>query len=495
MEFAFELAIIIVAALILISVIVSKISDRFGVPLLLLFLGIGMLAGSEGLGGIYFDDPIITQYIGVGALIFILFSGGLDTSWKSVTAVVKEGISLATVGVMLTAAIFGLFAFLILKLPLLESLLVGAVISSTDAAAVFSILRSKGVNIKKRTASLLELESGSNDPMAVLLTITLITFATRSETSLWAAAGLFLLQMVIGFVMGWLMSKLALFLINKLRLGYEGLYQILIMALLFLTYGVTTLIKGSGFLAVYLLGLFISKEDFLHRRSVLRFFDSTAWFSQIVLFLTLGLLVFPSRLIPVALPGLGLALILVLIARPIAVFLTLIPFGYSLREKAFISWVGLRGAVPIVLATYPLVAGLPNADLMFNIVFFVVLVSVLLQGTLLPNMAQLFRVKSDEPPRPKPPLEVVAGELIPSQLKELVVPPGSVADGKAIFELNLPPGYLIILISRDGAYLQPRGNTQLKSGDRLLALTEKDALTIARKILCDQPSNPDSCTD
>ncbi len=489
MEVNFESAAIIVSILILLSVVVSKISDRLGVPLLLLFLGIGMLAGSEGIGGIYFDDPLITQSIGIAALTIILFSSGLDTPWKSVRSVLKEGISLATFGVIITASIFGFFAFIILKLTILESLLIGAIISSTDAAAVFSILRSRGVNLKGRLTSLLELESGSNDPVAVLLTITLIAFITGASTSIPAALGSLLLQLVIGLAFGWMMSKVALFLINKLRLGYEGLYQILIIGLLFFAFGGTTLLNGSGFLAVYLFGLLLGRENFLHKRSVLRFFDSTAWFSQIFLFLTLGLLVFPSRLIPVMLPGLGLALILVLLARTLAVFIALLPFKYSIREKLFISWVGLRGAVPIVLATYPLVAGITNASLMFNIVFFVVVVSVLLQGTLLPRMAKWLQLENPEPPHPKPPLEIVAGELISSELKETLIPADSSVVGKPIVELNLPPGYLVVLIAREGAYLQPKGSTVLNAGDRLIALTEKEALATAREILCGRAIN------
>jgi len=491
MTLSFENALIIVSLLILVSVIVSKISDRFGVPLLLLFLGIGMLAGSEGIGGIYFDDPLITQYIGISALTIILFSSGLDTPWSSVKSVYREGISLATLGVILTAGILGLIAYYLLRLSLLESFLIGAIISSTDAAAVFSILRARGVNLRSRLRSVLELESGSNDPIAVLLTVTLISFIQGNNASIPVSILLLVVQIVVGVLMGWLMSRLALYLINKIKLGYDGLYQILVLGLLFLTYGLTTLLKGNGFLAVYLLGLLMGREDFLHKRSVIRFLDSTAWFSQIVLFLTLGLLVFPSRLPPVMLSGFALALALVLVARPLAIFITLLPFRFSFRELLFISWVGLRGAVPIVLATYPLAAGLGNADLIFNMVFFVVVVSVLLQGTLLPKMAKILGVESKQPPKPKPALEIVSGQLIPSELKEFVLPENSHADGKAIFELGLPPGYLIALISRDGAYLQPNGNTVLKAGDHLLALTEKEAYESAKLILCGRELTPD----
>lgn len=483
MDITFEIILLIVASILLICVLLSKISDRLGVPILLLFIGIGMLAGSEGIGGIYFDDPHITQYIGIISLSFILFSSGLDTKWTSVSNVAREGISLATIGVIFTAIIFGVFTFLILKLSLLESFLIGAIISSTDAAAVFSILHSAGINLKPKIASLLELESGSNDPIAVLLTITLISFITYKNFSIIEAIGLLILQIIVGVVIGWLMSRITVFLINKVKLGYEGLYNIMLITIFIFTFSATTLLKGSGFLAVYLLGLLLGKVDFLHKRSTIRFFDSMAWFSQIILFLTLGLLVFPSKLIPVMLPALLLALLLVFIARPIAVFVALIPFKFSVNEKIMISWVGLRGAVPIVLATYPLVAEVDHAELIFNIIFFVVLVSVLLQGTLLPQAARILKVKCDYDPSPKYPIEITSGHLIPSDLKEIKIPANSNSIGKAIFELGLPPGYLIVLISSRGAFIQPNGATIIEDGDALLALTEKDAYQDAKEIL------------
>ena len=488
MEVSFEVILVGVSLLFLASVIASKVSDRFGIPILLLFLAIGMLAGSEGIGGIYFDNPRLTQYISITDLVIILFSGGLDTRWKAIRPVFTEGMVLATLGVLLTAAIFGFVAYFVLKLTLLESFLIGAITSSTDAAAVFSILRSRGVALKPRLAPLLELESGSNDPMAIILTITLIGFITGASTSIVGALGQILLQLGIGVAIGWLMAKAALYMINRIKLGYEGLYDILLLALALLIYGGTTLIHGSGFLAVYVFAILLGKNDFLHKRSILRFFDSAAWVSQIILFLTLGLLVFPSRLAPVVLPGLGIALGLILIARPLAVFISLIPFKYSFKEKVFISWVGLRGAVPIVLATYPLVAGLTNADLIFNIVFFVVVVSVLLQGTLLPMIARKLSLECLDPPPHQYPIEIVSGNLIESQLKEIRIPEDSTAVGKAIYELGLPPGFLVILISRGDAYIQPNGSTVLRGGDSVLSLTEDDAYQEARQILASSAS-------
>lgn len=478
-----EITIIAISALLLICVFVSKISDRLGVPILLLFIGIGMLAGSEGIGGVYFDDPHITQIIGNIALAVILFSSGLDTKWQSVKPVLKEGISLATFGVILTAAVFGGFAYLVLKLSMLESFLIGVIISSTDAAAVFSVLRSKAIRLKGNLSPILELESGGNDPIAVLLTITLIGLINQTSTSIIGIIGAFILQIILGLTLGWIFSALALFLINKIKIGYEGLYPLLLIAMVLLVFNVTGVLKGSGFLAVYVFGLLLGKNDFLHKHSAMRFFDSTAWFSQIVLFLTLGLLVFPSRLVPVIPSGLLLAFCLVFIARPVAIFLSLLPFKYSIKERLFISWVGLRGAVPIVLATFPLAAGIHNADLIFNIVFFVVLISVLLQGTLLGNVARWLKLESDETIPLKQPIELIQGEKISSQLKEVVLPDNAASAGKTIMELGLPAGFLIVLISRGDSYLLPNGGTQLAPGDVLYALTEPDSIQVAQDIL------------
>jgi len=483
MNLSFETLLIIVSSLLLLCVLVSKVSDRLGVPILLLFLGIGMLAGSEGIGGVYFDDPHITQYIANCCLALILFSGGLDTSWKAIKPVLKEGISLATVGVLLTAGLFGLIAHTVLKLPWLESFLIGAIISSTDAAAVFSILRSKGINLKGNLTSLLELESGSNDPVAVILTVSLISLITVPATSIWALLGLFFLQILVGLILAWLFSKLALFLINRLKLGYEGLYPVMAVALVLLLFSLTTLLKGSGFLAVYLFGLLIAKEDFLHHRSLSRFFDTSAWISQIVLFLTLGLLVFPSRLAAVALPALLLSAALVLVVRPLVIFITLIPFKYNWREKAFLSWVGLRGAVPIVLGTYPLVAGVQDASLIFNIVFFVVITSVLVQGTLLPKIARWLKLES-ESPQPLPnPLEITSRKGFTSEMTRIVIPENAACVNKAVFELKLPPGYLLILINRGDSFILPNGSTILQAGDIVQALADGESKIRAEEIL------------
>ncbi|HNS37940.1 MAG TPA: potassium/proton antiporter, partial [Anaerolineaceae bacterium] len=287
------------AGLLVVSVLASRISDRFGVPVLLIFLALGMLAGSDGIGGIYFDNPQIAQSVGVVALVLILFSGGLDTEWRSVRPIVKEGLLLSTVGVLLTALGVGLIAALLLKLSIVEGLLLGAVISSTDAAAVFSVLRAKGINLKGQLKPLLEFESGSNDPMAIFLTVGLIQILTQPDFSTLDLLGSFVLQMLLGAGLGVAAGYGMLFLLNRIRLGYDGLYPVFTTALVFLTFGLTNVVGGNGFLAVYLAGIMLRRGDFIHRKSVMRFHDGLAWLMQITMFLTLGLLVFPSRLPPI----------------------------------------------------------------------------------------------------------------------------------------------------------------------------------------------------
>lgn len=470
-----EFVLIGASILLLISVLVSKFSDRFGVPALLLFLILGMLAGSDGFGGIYFDDPALAQFIGVIALVLILFSGGLYTDWSEVRPVLKEGLLLATFGVLITAVTVGLFASVLLGFSILEGLLLGSIISSTDAAAVFSVLRSKGIGLKGRLKPLLELESGSNDPMAIFLTVGFIQLLTQPETTPLSMIGLFIRQMLIGGAMGYGMGRVMLFAVNRLRLGYEGLYPVLTLSLVFLTFGLTDWIGGSGFLAAYLAGIVLGNQDFLHRRSLSRFHDGLAWIMQIAMFLTLGLLVFPSQLLPIVGTGLLIAGCLMFVARPLSVFISLAFTALHWREKTFISWVGLRGAAPIILATFPLLAGLEEAGAIFNMVFFVVLMSVLLQGTSLSRVAKALQV--DAPVRSSRafPIEYSPVGGFKSTLKEVSIPPGSRAAGKAIFELGLPDDFLVILIARESDFLLPSGGTVLQGNDTLLVLSDKES--------------------
>lgn len=468
-----EIIFILAAILLVLSVIASKITDRFGIPALLLFLMIGMLAGSEGIGGIYFDDPKIAQAVGLFSLAIILFSGGLDSDWGVIKPVVAESLVLATLGVVITAGILGYAAHLVFGLSLSEGLLLGSVISSTDAAAVFSLLRGSRIRLQPRISGLLEFESGSNDPMAVFLTVGLIEWLLAPAGGIWPFLILFCKQMAIGAVAGVIVGWAALYMINRLRLGYEGLYPVLVLGLILLTYAGAALVQGSGFLAVYLVGLILGRADFLHKNSLIKFYDGLAWLSQIFMFLTLGLLVFPSRLLAVSLPALLLAGILMLVARPISVWISLLPFKFKKNEIAFVAWVGLRGAVPIVLATYPRIANLPNAELIFNVVFFVVLTSVVIQGTTLKKAVKLFHVADTSSEPVRYPLEVAGAQNWHGILKEISVCESSQADGKAIFELGLPDEYLVVLIARGKDFIIPNGSIRLQAGDKLLGLAEK----------------------
>jgi cell volume regulation protein A len=463
------------AILLFLSVLGSKVSDRFGVPALLLFLLLGMLAGADGPGGIYFDDPVLAQFVGIVALVLILFSGGLETEWRYVRPVLKEGLLLSTLGVGITAVVVGLFARLFLHFSLLEGLLLGSIVSSTDAAAVFSVLRSKGISLAGKLKPLLELESGSNDPMAIFLTVGMIQLITQPDLSPASLMQLFALQMPIGALLGYGIGRISLFLINHIKLGYEGLYPALTLSIVFLAFGLTNIIGGSGFLAVYLVGIVLGHHDFIHKRSLLRFHSGLAWLMQITMFLTLGLLVFPSRLISVTGVGLLTAGCLIFVARPLGVFLSLLPSTLHWREKTLISWVGLRGAAPIILATFPLLSGISGADLIFNMVFFIVLTSVLLQGTSIPLVARWLQVDAPIAHQRTYPLEFNPMAGMKSELKEFVVPSDPRAVGKAIVELKLPTDFLVILIARNDEFLIPTGGTVLRDGDTLLVLTDKDS--------------------
>jgi cell volume regulation protein A len=479
-----EYGLIAAAGLLLISVLVSKISDRFGVPVLLLFLGLGMLAGSDGPGGIYFDNPAVAQFVGVIALVLILFAGGLDTDITQVRAVLKEGILLSTLGVLITALLTGWVSMQVLGLPLEIGLLLGATVSSTDAAAVFSVLRSKGISLKGNLKPVLELESGSNDPMAIFLTVGIIQLIQFPNRSLLNLIGLFALQMLVGALIGLLMGRIMVWLINHIRLGYEGLYPVLTLSLVFLTFGITTILGGSGFLAVYLTGIVLGNREFIHRRSLLRFHDGLAWLMQIAMFLTLGLLVFPSRLVSVTGSGLLIAAALMLLARPLSVLIALIGSQFAFREKLFISWVGLRGAVPIILATFPLLAQIPQADLIFNIVFFVVLTSVLFQGTTITPAARWLKLDAPAVPKRIYPIEFTPVGGFKSELKELAVPPNSPMAGKAIVELGLPDDFLVVLIARQNDFVMPSGGTVIEPGDTLLALADAATFEEVCRRLC-----------
>jgi cell volume regulation protein A len=473
MNITIENVILIGSILLLISVIVGKTSYRFGIPTLLLFLSIGMLAGSEGIGGIYFDNPEIAQFIGIVSLNFILFSGGLDTSWKTVKPVMKVGLSLSTLGVLLTAFGLGFFVYLITEFSLFESLLLGAIVSSTDAAAVFSILRGKNLALKKNLRPTLELESGSNDPMAYVLTIAFLSLVTQPNDGILSIILFFFQQMTIGGVAGYLFGIISKWVINRIKLDFEGLYPVLSIAMMFITFSATDAVGGNGFLAIYICSVYLGNQNLIHKKTIMRMFDGLAWLMQIVLFLTLGLLVFPSKILPFIGIGLLISLFLILVARPLAVFISLVPFKMKLRRRFYISWVGLRGAVPIVFATYPLIAGLDKADAIFNIVFFVSVTSVIIQGTTLPIVAKWLHVGLPKKAKPLSPTDELLSEHPKTFLREVRLKDDSPALGRKIVELDFPKNAIIAMIERRGNYLTPNGSTVLEVDDKLVVLMDK----------------------
>ncbi|MDD4904449.1 MAG: potassium/proton antiporter [Candidatus Bipolaricaulis sp.] len=369
------------ALLLLLGVLTSKTSERLGIPALVFFLFVGMLAGSEGIGGIEFDDPYLAYSLGMFALTYILFAGGLDTAWSSARSVLPTALLLATFGVALTATLVGVFAVFVLDFPWLDGLLLGAVMSSTDAAAVFAVLRSRRARLKGRLRPLLEFESGSNDPMAVFLTVTIIGLIADRTTSWTSAVPTFFTQMLSGGAVGLLAGYSILAIIRRIRLETYGLYPVLTMSLALLGFAVATAVGGSGILAVYVAGIVCATRPMPRRNLIMGFHDGLAWLMQITMFVALGLLVFPSRLVPIVGPGLALSAFLMFFARPVSVALCTLGSGLCAKEKLLVGWCGLRGAVPIVLATFPLLAGTPLADRTFNLVFFVVLTSSLLQGS------------------------------------------------------------------------------------------------------------------
>lgn len=472
-----ENILLIGSILLFISLFAGKTSYKFGVPVLILFISIGMLAGSEGLGGIYFNNPKTAQFIGIIALNFILFSGGLDTDWQSIRPVLWQGVSLSTLGVLLSALTVGLFVWAVTDFTIYEGLLLGSIVSSTDSAAVFSILRSKSLALKGNIRPTLELESGSNDPMAYILTIVFTGLVINQDSGLSGIVPLFLMQMIIGGLLGLLTGKIGSILINKIQLDFEGLYIVLVIAIMFFSFSFTNFIGGNGFLAVYLCAVYLGNQELMHKKKILKSFDSFAWLMQIILFLTLGLLVYPSEIVPVIGIGLIISVFIILISRPISVFISLAPFKVENRTKLFLSWVGLRGAVPIVFATYPLLAGSEKAHMIFNIVFFVSLTSVIVQGSSLPMVARWLRLTIPEELKKRTQTDMVLSDGIKSLLTELVIPENGSVVGKQIIQLGLPKTTLISFILRGNSYIIPEGSTILETNDKLFILSEnKEAL-------------------
>ncbi len=462
-----------------ISIIASKAGFRFGVPVLLLFLVIGMVSGSDGLG-IQFENYHVAQVIGTLALCIILFSGGLDTRIKDIQPVLGPGIVLATAGVFLTALVTGLLIWWISGMTqqgagigFLTSILLASTMASTDSASVFAILRTRKVSLKNNLKPMLELESGSNDPMAFLLTITFIDIILQgSVPHIGLVLGKIAWQLAIGALAGFLIGKLTVYVVNRIDIGYDSLYPILVFTAAIFIYSSTYFLKGNGFLAIYIGGLIIGNSRFVHKRSAISFFDGLAWLSQILLFLTLGLLVNPHELVPVIVPGLLVSLALIFVSRPLSVFLSLLPFrNIGFRSKTYISWVGLRGAVPIIFAIYTLDAGVPHARFIFNIVFFVTLVSLLVQGTTLAKVAHWLGVSKKY--KPSRPVDFdFESEEIKSIRVEVTLTEKTLENGNRLIDILLPEKTLVVLVKRGSNFFVPAGSTPLMAGDKLLMITD-----------------------
>lgn len=464
------------SALLLLGVLASMASSRLGVPALVFFLFLGMLAGTDGLGHIDFNDAWLAQFMGVIGLVLILFDGGLNTHWVEIRPCLRRGLSLATLGVLITSLLVGVFASHLLHLPIMYGLLLGAIVSSTDAAAVFSVLKTGSAQLKGSLQPLLELESAINDPMAVCLTLGLIHLIQHPQLSPWTLVPYFLQQMAIGGMSGYLFGKGMIWVLNRIKLESEGLYTVFTLALALFTYGVTAMLGGSGFLAVYLAAMILGNAQFSYKKSLTRFHESLAWLTQIVMFLTLGLLALPSRLPRVMSDGLLISAFLVFLARPVSVFLSLAFTRLTVREKLMVSWVGLRGAVPIILATFPLLAGLHQSTIFFDIVFFIVVTSVLLQGTTLTWVAHKLKLAHKAIKRPRVPLEFVPAGISSNDLVEVPLEAGSPLVGLPIAELGLPNDVLIVLLGRGDEFIVPKGGTMLEEGDTLLVLADKNQI-------------------
>jgi potassium/hydrogen antiporter len=480
--FSIELLILITAILVLLGVASSKLSARAGVPVLVVFLGLGMLAGSEGIGGIDFENYQLAYSIGTLALALILFDGGLRTPKSSIVDSWRPSLSLATIGVMITAVMTGVASSYILGVSWLEGLLIGSIVGSTDAAAVFSILRTGGVKLSKRLTGTLEIESGSNDPMAIFMTIGCIEVLTGEMSFGIELVGLFVRQSAIGILVGIAVGFFAVKAINRIHMDAAGLYPVFATAFGLLAFGLSAWLGGSGFLSVYLAGIILGNSELVFKRGIFLFHDAVAWLSQIVMFVVLGLLSFPSRLFAVSLQGLLIAIVLILIARPIAVLISLLPFHFSRRELTLLSWVGLKGAVPITLATFPLLYGVEGSPLIFDVVFFVVVVSALVQGWTIPLFARKLGLQVPSDITPPITLEISSLRHVNGDIVDYFIDDQCRASGRRVRELALPTGVVIALVVRSERFIPPQGDTKLESGDHVVVVLEPQSRPLVDQV-------------
>ncbi len=479
MIFTAENILLIGSVLIFSSIIISKTGYRFGIPTLLLFLLVGMLFGSDGLG-LQFNSAEDAQFIGMIAMSIILFSGGMDTKYQDIKPVLTPGVILSTVGVLLTTLLTGVFIYFLsrwsrtnIELTLMASFLLAATMSSTDSASVFNLLRSQRMNLKENLRPMLELESGSNDPMAYMLTIVLIQIiSSGSELSLALIGRDLLVQFLIGGIVGYAFGRFAVWLVNRINLSNSSLYPILLLSLVFATFTITDLLKGNGYLAVYIAGVIVGNAKLVYRKEINTFMNGLTWLFQIIMFLTLGLLVNPHEMIDIAAVALLIGLFMIVVARPVSVFACLLPFrNISNKARLFISWVGLRGAVPIIFATYPVIAKIEGSQQLFNIVFFITLLSLVVQGTSISYVARKLHLDLPEEKEGNE-FGVELPDEIDSKLNDITLTPDMLDNGNRLKDMNIPKGTLVMLVKRGNEFIIPNGEVELHTGDKLLLISE-----------------------
>ena len=479
MNFTAENILLIGAILIFSSILISKTGYRFGIPTLLLFLLVGMGFGSDGLG-LQFNSASEAQFIGMIALSIILFTGGMDTKIRDIRPVMAQGILLSTVGVLITTLLTGGFIYFLsiytstqIAMPLLTCLLLAATMSSTDSASVFNLLRSQKMNLKENLRPMLELESGSNDPMAYMLTIALIQVITSgSDLHIGVIGQNLLIQFFFGGVIGFAMGQFAIWLINKIGLSNSSLYPILLLSLVFITFTVTDLLKGNGYLAVYITGVVVGNARLAYRKEINTFMNGLTWLFQIVMFLSLGLLVNPHEMLEVAPVALLIGLFMIVVARPISVFACLLPFRKMTNHaRWFVAWVGLRGAVPIIFATYPVVAEIPGSNQIFNIVFFITLLSLIFQGMTIASGARVLHLDLPEE-KDGNEFGVELPDEIDSQLMDQTLTAEMLENGNRLVDMDIPRGTLVMLVKRGNEFIIPNGQVELQVGDKLLYISE-----------------------